>query len=271
MTVEHFDSLQDITGILVGELNLLPAVQEGAAYQPLSVTDSPEVGSWNKYGAYLPLTIEMFERDDTKRLRQYPFKLATAGLRRISALVASVFTANASVGPAMADNKAVFHADHHNLGSAALSADSWEAASRAIWEQDMLTAAGGTAPKLAVDARYLIVPRSLRLTAQRIIYPSLAYELNITSENMQRGQFGDVITCPEFTDANNWAAAADPALAPAIYIGERFGLMPEIYIADNQTSGALFERDEIRIKARHFLNVLVADHRPLYKANVADS
>lgn len=271
VTVEHFDSLQDITGILVGELNLLPAVQEGAAYQPLSVTDSPEVGSWNKYGAYLPLTIEMFERDDTKRLRQYPFKLATAGLRRISALVASVFTANSGVGPAMADNKAVFHADHHNLGSAALSADSWEAASRAVWEQDMLTAAGGTAPKLAVDARYLIVPRSLRLTAQRIIYPSLAYELNITSENMQRGQFGDVITCPEFTDANNWAAAADPALAPAIYIGERFGLMPEIYIADNQTSGALFERDEIRIKARHFLNVLVADHRPLYKANVADS
>ncbi|MBQ6519690.1 MAG: hypothetical protein IJI14_13290 [Anaerolineaceae bacterium] len=269
VTVEHFDSLQDVTGILVGELNLLPEVSEGAAYQPLNVTDSPEVGVWSKYGAYLPLTIEMFERDDTKRLRQYPFKLATAGLRRISALVASVFNANSGVGPAMADNKPVFHADHHNLGSDALSADAWEAAGSAIWCQNMLTAAGGTAPKLAVDARYLIVPRSLRLTAQRIIYPSLAYEANITSENMQRGQFGDVITCPEFTDSNNWAAVADPALAPAIYIGERFGLMPEIYIADNQTGGALFERDEIRVKARHFLNVMVADHRPLFKANVA--
>lgn len=271
VTVEHYDSLQDVTGILVGELNLLPVVNEGSAYQPLNVTDSPEVGTWSKYGAYLPLTIEMFERDDTKRLRQYPFKLATAGLRRISALVASVFTENAGVGPNMADGKSVFHADHHNLGSAALSVDSWEAAGSAIWTQNMLTAAGGTAPKLAVDARYLIVPRSLRLTAQRILYPSLAYELNITSENMQRGQFGDVITCPEFTDPNNWAAAADPALAPAVYIGERFGLMPEIYIADSQTNGALFERDEIRIKARHFLNVMVADHRPLFKANVADS
>ena len=270
VTVEHFDSLQDITGILVGELNLLPNVSEGADYQPLNVTDSPEVGIWEKYGAYIPLTIEMFERDDTKRLRQYPFKLATAGLRRISALVASVFTKNGGVGPAMADSKPVFHTDHHNLGTAALSADSWEAASAAIWNQDMLVAAGGTAPKLAVDARYLIVPRSLRLTAQRIIYPSLAYEANITSENMQRGMFGDVITCPEFSDSTDWAAAADPAVAPAIYIGERFGLMPEIYIADNQTSGALFDRDEIRVKARHFLNVMVADHRPLYKANVAD-
>ncbi|MBQ4514530.1 MAG: hypothetical protein II969_16175 [Anaerolineaceae bacterium] len=270
VTVEHFDSLQDVTGILVGELNLLPQVNEGAAYQQLSVTDSPEVGSWNKYGAFIPLTIEMFERDDTKRLRQYPFKLATAGLRRISALVASVFTDNAGMGPQMADAKTVFHADHKNLGSASLSAAAWEAASAAIWSQDMLVAADAAAPKLAVDARYLIVPRSLRLTAQRILYPSLVYEANYTSENLQRGQFGDVITCPEFTDANSWAAVADPSVAPAIYIGERFGLMPEIYIADNQTTGALFTNDEIRVKARHFLNVMVADHRPLYKSNVTE-
>ena len=270
VTVEHFDSLQDVTGILVGELSLLPPVNEGASYPALDVTDSPEVGSWNKYGAYIPLTIEMFERDDTMRLRQYPFKLATAGLRRISALIASVFTANNGTGPVMADNKTVFHTDHHNLGTSALSAAAWEAASTAIWTQDMLVAAGGTAPKLAVDARYLIVPRSLRLAAQRILYPSLAYEANITSENLQRGQFGDVITCPEFSDSSSWAAAADPTVAPAIYIGERFGLMPEIYIADNQTSGALFTNDEIRVKARHFLNVMVADHRPLFKSNVSE-
>ena len=270
VTVEHFDSLQDVTGILVGELNLLPSVNEGAQYQPLAITDSPEVGSWTKYGAYLPLTIEMFERDDTLRLRQYPFKLATAGLRRISALVASVFTKNSGTGPAMADGKAVFHADHANLGSAALSAEAWENACAAIWTQDMLVADGASAPKLAVDARYLIVPRALRLRAQQILYPSLMYEANITSENLQRGQFGDVITCPEFTDPTDWAAAADPALAPAIFIGERFGLMPEIYIADNQKNGALFLNDEIRVKARHFLNVMVADHRPLYKSNVSD-
>ena len=66
------------------------------------------------------------------------------------------------------------------------------------------------------------------------------------------------------------AAAADPTIAPAIYIGERFGLMPEIYIADNQLTGALFTNDEIRVKARHFLNVMVADYRPLYKSNVTD-
>ncbi len=271
VTVEHFENLQDITGILVGELNLLPSVAEGAAYTALAVKDSPEVSAWNKYGGYIGLTIEMFERDDTMKLRQYPFKLATAGLRRISSLVASIFTANSGTGPAMADTYNVFDASHHgNLGTAALSAAAWEAASQAIWDQSMLVAAGAAAPKLAVDARYLIVPRGLRLAAQRILYPSLTYENGITSENMQRGKFGDVITCPEFSDPSDWAAVADPMLAPAIYIGERFGLMPEIYIADNQVTGALFTNDEIRVKARHFLNVMVADHRPLYKSNVSD-
>ena len=271
VTVEHFENLQDITGILVGEVNMLPSVNEGAAYTALGVVDSPEVGSWNKYGAYIGLTIEMFERDDTMRLRQYPFKLATAGLRRISALVADVFLANSGIGPAMADTYKVFDSSHHyNLGSSALSASAWEAASQAIWDQAMLAPAGVTGPKQAVDARYLIVPRGLRLAAQRILYPSLTYEANITSENLQRGQFGDVIVCPEFSDPTDWAAVADPAVAPAIFIGERFGLMPEIYIADNQVTGALFTNDEVRVKARHFLNVLVADYRPLYKSNVSD-
>ena len=271
VTVEHFENLQNVTGILVGELNMLPSVAEGAAYTALGVVDSPEVGEWNKYGAYIGLTLEMFERDDTMKLRQYPFKLATAGLRRISALVANVFTANSGVGPAMADTYKVFDATHHaNLGTSALSASAWEAASQAIWEQELLAPAGVTGPKQAVDARYLIVPRGLRLTAQRILYPSLTYEANITSENLQRGQFGDVIVCPEFSDPSDWAAVADPAIAPAIFIGERFGLLPEIYIADNQVTGALFTNDEVRVKARHFLNVLVADHRPLFKSNVAD-
>ena len=68
----------------------------------------------------------------------------------------------------------------------------------------------------------------------------------------------------------SFLAVADPLLAPAIYIGERFGIMPEIYIADNQLSGALFTNDEVRIKARHFLSVFVADYRPLYKANAVN-
>ncbi|NPV55231.1 MAG: hypothetical protein HPY76_00960 [Anaerolineae bacterium] len=268
--VEHFNSLQALTGVLVGEVTVLPTIAEGAAYTELEVSDSPETAAWTKYGGYIGLTLEMFERDETHKLRQYPRKLASAGLRRISSLVSAVFTANGAVGPVMADTYNVFDASHHaNLGTAALSGAAWEAASQAIYEQPMVVAAGGEAPVLALDARYLLVPRELRLTAMRILYPTWEREANIVSENLQRGQFGDVITVPEWSDANNWAAVADPRLAPGIILAERFGVMPEVFIADNELNGALFTNDQLRIKARHWLAVLVADHRPLYKANVA--
>ncbi len=268
--VEHFNSLQEITGVLVGEVNVLPSVAEGGAYTELAVSDSNETGSWGKYGGYVGLTLEMFERDETHKLRQYPNKLASAALRRISALVGGIFTANSGVGPAMADTYKVFDATHHtNLGTTALSAAAWEAAGKAIYNQPLVTASGNTSAKQAIDAKYLLVPRDLRLTAMQILYPSFAHEANIFSDNLQKGQMGDVITVPEFSDANDWAAVADPRLAPGIILGERFGLLPEIIIADGETNGALFSNDEIRMKVRHWVSVFVADYRPLYKANVA--
>ncbi len=267
--VEHFNSLQDITGVLVGEVTVLPAVDEGDPYTELAVSDSSETGTWGKYGGYVGLTLEMFERDETHKLRQYPNKLASAALRRISALVGGIFTANSGVGPAMADSYNVFEASHHaNLGTTALSAAAWEAASKAIYNQSMVIGSG-SAPKMALDAKYLLVPRDLRLTGMQVLYPSFAHEANIFSENMQKGQMGDVITVPEFSDASDWAAVADPRLAPSIILGERFGLLPEIIIADGETNGALFTNDEIRMKVRHWVSVFVADHRPLFKANVA--
>jgi hypothetical protein len=268
--VEHFNSLQEITGVLVGEVTVLPSVSEGAAYTELALKDSAETAAWGKYGGYVGLTLEMFERDETHKLRQYPRKLASAALRRISSLVGGIFTANSGTGPAMADSYNVFEAAHHaNLGTTALASASWDAASKAIYNQPMAIASGGSAPKQALDARYLLVPRELRLTGMNILYPSFAHESNIFSENMQKGQMGDVITCPEFGDANDWAAIADPRLAPGIILAERFGVLPEIIIADGETNGALFTNDEIRMKVRHWVSVFVADYRPLYKANVA--
>ena len=40
VSVEHFNSLHDITGVLVGEVTVLPAVTEGEAYTELAISDS---------------------------------------------------------------------------------------------------------------------------------------------------------------------------------------------------------------------------------------
>jgi len=269
VTVEHFNSLNDITGVLVGEVGLIPVVAEAGPYTELNIEDSPEVASFTKYGGYLPLTLELIDRDDVTKLKTYPRKLANSSLRRVSSLVSAVFTAGGGVGPLMADAINVFDAvGHGNLGVAALDSASWEAANAAIYDQEMLVFVGDTAPKLAVDAKYLLVPRALRLTAMQLLYPNFERTATFFTENMQKGEDGDVITVPDWTDAKDWAAVANPKIAPAIYVGERFGLKPEIFIAGDELSPAMFTNDEMRLKIRHFLAVMVADYRPLYKANV---
>jgi hypothetical protein len=278
--VEHFNTLNSITGILVGTVGALPTVAEGAAYTELAVGDSPETASFVKYGGYIPLTLELIDRDETHKLRAYPRELASAGLRKISALAAAVFTANAGIGPNLADTGALFNATavttaggHANLATTALSAAAWDSACTAVYQQPMLikNAAGvyGTGPRMAVNPRYLLVPRALQLTAMKILYPTLENAANIYSENMQRGAPGDVITVPDWTDAKDWAASCDPTVAPALFVGERFGIMPEIILQGDDRLGAVFTNDQHRLKVRHFLAVWVNDFRPLYKSNVA--
>jgi hypothetical protein len=127
----------------------------------------------------------------------------------------------------------------------------------------------GTGPKMAINPRYLVVPRALELTAKQILYPSWERTANIYSENLQKGQKGDVVVVPEWTDATDWAAVVDPALLAGIVVGERFGIMPEIFLAGDELSPAVFMNDEHRIKVRHFVAVLVQDFRALHKSNVA--
>ena len=281
-TVEHFNSLQSITGTLVGTVGSLPTVNEGAAYTELAVGDSPETASFTKYGGYIPLTLELIDRDETRKLAAYPRELAMAGLRKVSELVSAIFTANAGIGPTMADGGALFNATavtdaggagHANLLTTALAAAQWEVVSAAVYGQPQLiknaAALYGTGPKIGINPRYLLVPRALQLTGKKILYPSLENAANITSENQQQGNPGDVITVPEWTDTTDWAAVVDPLLVPGIFVGERFGIMPEIFIAGDELSPAVFTNDEHRMKVRHFLAVWVNDFRPLHKSNVA--
>jgi len=277
--IEHFDTLNSITGVLMGTVGSLPVVAEQGEYTELSIGDSPETASFVKYGGYIPLTLELIDRDETRKLRAYPVELANAALRRISGLCAAVFTDNSGIGPTMADTGALFNATavttaggHANLLTTALSASQWETVSTAVFNQPMLikqaTGFYGTGAKMGIDPRFLLVPRTLRLTGRKILYPELENAANIYSENLQRGRDGDVVVVPEWTDTTDWAAVVDPAIVPGIIVGERFGIKPEIYIAGRDTDPAVFMNDEHRIKVRMFNAILVQDFRPLHKSNV---
>ena len=89
--------MQSITGTLVGTVGALPTVAEGGEYTELAVGDSPETATFTKYGGYIPLTLELIDRDEVHKLRAYPRELAAAGLRKVSSLVAAIFTDNSAL------------------------------------------------------------------------------------------------------------------------------------------------------------------------------
>jgi len=279
-TIEAFETLNQITWLITGTIASLPVVAEGDDYTELQYGDNGETSDFVKYGGYLEFTLEAMDRDNTRLLRAAPRELANAVLRNISQEVSDLFTDNSDVGPTLADGGALFNATavttaggHANLLTTALSAAQWEVVKRAVYDQPMHVAnsAGnyGTGKKQAIDPRFLLVPRALQLTAMQILYPALERATDIYTENLQRGEPGDVITVPEWSDANNYAAVVDPMLIPGVMIGTRFGLIPQIVIAGDQRDPAMFANDASRLKVRHFLAVGVGNWRALHKSNVA--
>ena len=276
---EHFNTLNDITGTLVGTVGDLPMLSEGGTYTELLVGDSPETASFVKYGGYIPLTLELIDRDETRKLKAYAREMASAGLRKISKLVSEIFMANLGVGPTMADTGALFNVTdattaggHANLRSDVLSASEWDAVCAAVYNQPMLVknelGSYGAGPKMAVNPKYLLVARGNQKTAHQILQGEFVREQDYVYDNVLKGT-GVPLVVPEWDDPDSWAAACDPVIAPAIYVGERFGVLPEIYVAGDELSPAVFMNDEHRLKVRHYLAVWVNDFRPLHKNNVA--
>jgi hypothetical protein len=282
--VEHFTNLNTITGTLLGTVGSLPAVSEGAEYTELAVGDSPETADFNKYGGYIPLTLELIDRDDTRKLKAYAAELGNAAMRKISYLVSQVFISNSDVGPTMADGGALFNntavtnaTGHQNLLTTQLGTDytAWNAAALEVYNQPMLVkhAAGyyGSGARMAIWPKYIVVPGALKAQADALFVPRWASQLasaTATAGYVTWGGQVEVVVNPDYVELDHWASVCDPAIAPAIIVGERFGLKPEIFTAGRETDPAVFMNDEHRIKVRMFTAILVQDFRPLHKNNV---
>lgn len=262
---EEFPSLNDVTWIKTGGIGDLPTVSEGAAYTELSWSDNEETASFVKKGGYLGITLEVIDRDDVGAVRRIPRELGQAAWRTLSQLVSNLFTDNSGTGPVLSDGYNLFDATNHgNLRTAALSASEWDAVIQAVYKQTEPT----SNKRLGVRPKYLLVPIELEKTALQIILSEGEPGTANNEANVRQGS-AEVIVVPEWTDANDWAAACDPSEVEGVCIGYRFGKEPELFIADEPTVGSMFTNDEMRIKCRFIVAVGIGDYRALHKNNVA--
>ncbi len=148
---------------------------------------APRPLRFTKYGGYVPLTLELLDKDDTRKLRAYGIELGKAGIRNISEQIAAIFTSNSGAGPTMADTGALFNATavttaggHANLLTTALGTDftAWDAVAAAVYNQPLLrknaTGYYGTGKKMAIEPRFCLVPRALKAAAEALFIPRWA-------------------------------------------------------------------------------------------------
>jgi hypothetical protein len=281
-TMEDFHSLQQVKWITLGGVGELPTVSEGAAYSELSWDDNAETATFVKKGGYLGITLETIDKDDTARIRTAPKALAQAAWLTLSKSVSAIFTDNSGVGPTMADGDALFHTNHSNLGTTALSLTEWEVVKLAMRKQTELNSGerlGGL-----VSPKYLLVPPDLENTALQILASEYQYTYalsNGTTAPINPNALGNgfnerlqnarerVVVVDLWTDTNNWAVGADPRLYPTIGLAFRYGRTPEIFSVASPTAGLMFSNDTLPVKVRFFYATGPMDYRGLYKENVA--
>ncbi|MGD8626603.1 MAG: hypothetical protein PVJ34_18850, partial [Anaerolineae bacterium] len=278
VTEMDFSTLQDARWITLGGVGELPTVSEGAAYTELTWDDQTETDSFVKKGGYLGITLEAIDKDDTRRLQAAPRALAQAAWLTLGKSISAIFTDNSGAGPAMSDSNNLFDSSNHgNLLTTALSWTAWEAVRVAMMKQTEVNSSERlgalTRPKL------LWVPPDLETTGIQILAsegePGTAdNDVNPFSEGNERetrlrNARDRVITCPLWTDTNNWAAQADPMLYPSIGLGYRYGRTPEIFSVASPTAGLMFSNDVMPVKVRFFYAVGPTDWRGLHKNNVS--
>lgn len=287
---EEVDTIDDSTLARVHGVNSLSTVNEGQAYTELAIADEEETASFVKRGNYIGITLETLMGDKINYVRSIPRRLADAWYNTQSDLVSAVFTTNSAAGPVLSDTGALFNATaltsaggHANLLTTALSHAQFSTVRTAMRKQTDQPLGAGR--KLLLSPKYILVPVDLEVTALDIRnsenVPAQSGGATTGGQfqtvNNFRGQF-EVIVVPTWTDTNNWAAVADPNIAPAIWLiyprGQR---TPQIFSADSEMSGAMFTNDELRFKVRlmtyRFSSTYdcapVSDFRALHKSNVA--
>jgi hypothetical protein len=276
-SIEDFASLQDVKWITLGGVGELPTVSEGAAYSELTWDDMVETDAFVKKGGYLGLTLEAIDKDDTRRLVAAPRALAQAAWLTLAKSISAIFTGTSGTGPLMSDSNRLFDAGNHtNLLTDPLSFAAYVAVRTAMRKQTELHSAERlgalTAPK------FLLVPPDLEIAALQVLAsegePGTA---DNDANPLARGNEHDerlrsarsrVIVIDLWTDANDWAAVADPMLYPSIGLGFRYGRTPEIFSVASPTAGLMFTNDVMPVKVRFFFAVGPTDWRGLHKSNV---
>lgn len=248
----------------LGGYGTLPAVNQGAPYQPLtSPTDEEATYAITKRGGTEDLTLEMIANDDLRSIQRIPTKLGLAAAQTLYRFVWDIFPTNAA---ASFDATALFAAGHSNTDNPALLTQTTLSTGRRKMRQQ--AAYGDSSDVLSIVPRTLVVPSALEEIAFQLSTSAVAIPATPAgpsdTPNLHQGLM--VIVVDYYSDANDWYLVADPSMCPTIEIGFYQGReQPELFTQADNTVGSMFDSDKLTYKIRHIYSGAVVDYRGFYR------
>ncbi|SDL09184.1 prohead protease/major capsid protein fusion protein [Paracoccus chinensis] len=219
-------------------------VNEGGEYQYGTFGTGAEAYAVETFGRIFAITRQALINDDIGAFRDIPARLGAAARAFEAAQLVKVIENN----PKLSDGKAVFHADHGNLGADGAPSMTTLALSRLAMRRQK--GIGGEVIDIA--PKFLLVPPELETVAEQVLADIAA---TTTAEaNPFTGL--TLIVEPRLTSQTRWYLVADPALSDGLEYAYLEGAAgPQI---DTRTG---FEIDGVEVKVRLDFGAGWIDHR----------
>jgi hypothetical protein len=228
------------------------------------VTDEKVEYALQEKGGIITINRRMIINDDVRVIQRIINRLPRAARRTLAKRVWSPFITNATY---KGDNKAIFHADHGNLGSTAYSITTAEAARTAMFKQTE----PGSLESLGLRPVTVAFPSDLRALVTNVnnFNPQA---VAVENGNSMFGFFKPegLFENPFMTDANDWMMFADPNEVEIVELAFLNGQQePQMLVADNPANGQMFVGGRIQYRITHDYEAEPVDYRGAYKAVVA--
>lgn len=264
--IRNARDFRTMESVRIGYYGDLPDVDpETNDYPDLGELGDEEISyALNQKGGLITITRKMIINDDMRVVQKIISRLPRAARRTLAKRCLGKFINNATY---KGDSKAVFHADHGNLGSTAYGIASALAAKTAMAAQQ----------EPESGERLMLRPVS-------VFFPSELFGIvkNVNDFNPQAVAIADgntmfgffkpegLVECPFMTDATDWMMFGDPNECEILELAFLNGQQePEMFVADQAAVGQMFVADQVQYKIRHEYEAEIVDYRNCYKAAVA--
>ena len=264
--IRNARDFRTLENVRIGYYGDLPTVDTDTEdYPDLGVVGDEEVSyALQERGGIITINRRMIINDDVRAIQRIISRLPRAARRTVAKKVWTPFLTNAIY---KGDNKAIFHADHGNLGSAAYAIASAEAAKTAMFKQTE----PGSGEQLGLRPATVAFPSDLRSLVTNVnnFNPQA---VAVENGNSMYGFFKPegLIECPFMTDTNDWLFFADPNEVEIVELAFLNGQQePTMLVADSPAIGQMFVGGRIQYRINHDFNAEVVDYRGAYKGVVA--